>query len=165
MIGGLILRKGNLTEQPHGFPGMKKSPPTVAIAESATDGFLEINFKPNGNFDAKPGDFQFVLQGTGIAKYQHNPKLGLTATAEQKRLVALEKAIVERIQAGNKRVIELERAGASAVEIAGAKKVVEADKALVKRATAARGAELCRNCQRRSPSERKRSDHRAIVRV
>ena len=134
------LRKGNLTVQPHGFPGMQKSPPTVAIAETATDGKLVIDFKPNGNFAAKPGDFQFALQGTGLAKYQHNPKLGLAATKEHKRLEALEKIIVERIQVGNKRVIELERSSATEVELAAAKKAVEADKALLKRVTVARGA-------------------------
>ncbi len=134
------LRKGNLTVQPHGFPGMLRSPPTVTIAETATDGKLVIDFKPNGNFAAKEGDFQFVLQGTGLAKYQHNPEYAAAMTEEHKRLEALEKTITERIAAGNKRVTELAASSATEAEIAAAKKSVEADTALLKRATAARTA-------------------------
>lgn len=86
------VRKGSLTVQPYGFPGMLRSPPTVAIAEGKSEGTLTIDFKPNGNFKVEPGKYQFVLQGIGLAKYQHNPELGLSSTAEHKRL---EKAMNE----------------------------------------------------------------------
>ncbi len=92
------LRKGNLTVQPFEFPGMLRSPPTVTIAEGKNEGTLTIDFKPNGNFKAEAGKFQFVLQGTGIAKYQHNPALGLSTTAEHKRIEKLMNDSSEKVR-------------------------------------------------------------------
>jgi len=92
------VRIGNLSVQRFEFPGMLKSPPTVAIAEGKNEGTLTIDFKPNGNFKAEVGKFQFVLQGTGIAKYQHNPALGLSTTAEHKRIDKLMNDSSEKVR-------------------------------------------------------------------
>ncbi|NNE93526.1 MAG: hypothetical protein HKN23_17910 [Verrucomicrobiales bacterium] len=128
------LRKGNLTVQPHGFPGMLRSPPNVAIAEGTADGKLTIDFNPNGNFQAKAGQFQFVLQGIGLAKYQHNPKLGLAATAEHKRLVALEAEFAKQVETAQQRLADLKKQGAGKPELDAAQQAVKTAEDLKKRA-------------------------------
>ncbi len=84
-------RKGNLTVQMEGFPGMHRGHPKVTIAEKKTDGKLTIDFKPNGNFKIEPGRYQFILQGVGIAKYKNNPAAAALALTESKRLTDLTK--------------------------------------------------------------------------
>lgn len=81
--------KGNLTIQPEGLFGMLRSPPTVNLAEDAADAVLSIDFTKNGNYELEPGTYQFTLQGTGVAAYEHNPPAATRAAAEQKRLEEL----------------------------------------------------------------------------
>lgn len=82
-------RKGSLQVEVFGFPGMRRSPPKVAIAEGATEGKLSISMKPSGNFTIEPGTYQFVLQGVGNALYQHNPQAAERDKAEVDRLTKL----------------------------------------------------------------------------
>ncbi|QDU09857.1 hypothetical protein V202x_32540 [Gimesia aquarii] len=95
-------RTGNLTIEPHGLFGMLRSPPTVNIAENKTDGKLVIDFKPNGNFKAEAGRYQFALLGVGVTQYQHNLQASKKAAAELKRienLVVQVKSDVDRTKA------------------------------------------------------------------
>lgn len=92
-------RKGNLTVEPHGLFGMLRSPPTVNIAEKKTEGTLVIDFKPNGNFKAEPGRYQFCLLGVGVTRYRANVAASSLAASELKRiekLVAQSQQDVER---------------------------------------------------------------------
>jgi len=82
-------RKGNLTIEPHALFGMLRSPPTVNIAENATEGTLTIDFRSTGNFKVKPGRYQFALLGVGVAKYQPNLQASVLAEAERKRIEKL----------------------------------------------------------------------------
>lgn len=82
-------RKGTLTVEPHGLFGMLRSPPTVNIGEDATEATLSISFAPNGNFQVKPGRYQFALLGTGIAQYRRNLPASVRASAEKERIEAL----------------------------------------------------------------------------
>ncbi|WP_299466799.1 hypothetical protein [uncultured Gimesia sp.] len=79
-------RTGNLTIEPHELFGMLRSPPTVNIAEKETEGTLVIDFRPNGNFQIEPGQYQFALQGVGVTDYRHNLPASIQAAAEQKRI-------------------------------------------------------------------------------
>lgn len=79
-------RKGNLTVEPHGLFGLLRSPPTVNIAEKETKGKLVIDFRPNGNFRAEPGRYQFALLGVGVTQYRHNLPASSKAAAELKRI-------------------------------------------------------------------------------
>src|SRR5690606_21847306 len=40
----------------------------------------------NGNFNVKPGRYQFALQGTGVTKYRHNLPAFRRAQADQQRI-------------------------------------------------------------------------------
>lgn len=79
-------RKGNLTVQPHGFPGMLRNPPSITLAEGKNEGVLAIDMKSNGNFALQPGRYQFVLQGIGIAKYAHHLDAVAVIEAEKVRV-------------------------------------------------------------------------------
>lgn len=130
------VRKGNLTVQVHGFPGMLRSPPNIAVAEKAKDGKLTIDFKPNGNFKVEPRRYQFVLQGIGIAKYQYNPGAIKTAQAERDRLGKLALVIAAEAKTAKEKIAPAEKelktakttaASASEAEKAAlAKRVVDA---------------------------------------
>lgn len=84
-------RKGNLTVQVEGFPGMNRGHPKTTVAEGKTDGKLTIDFKPTGNFKIEPGRYQFIILGVGNANYKHNPEAAAKAEAESKRLAELTK--------------------------------------------------------------------------
>jgi hypothetical protein len=76
--------KGPLTVTIEGLRGLTK-PPTLAIAENATEGKLALEFKPvAGTFAPEAGTFSFVVKGTGSAKYSQNPQSVTRATEEQK---------------------------------------------------------------------------------
>ncbi len=96
-VKDLGSRKGNLTVQVEGFPGMHRSNPKISVAEEKTEGKLTIDFKPNGNFKIEPGHYQFVMQGVGIAKYRHNPAAADKALAESKRLAELVKKFTAKV--------------------------------------------------------------------
>lgn len=82
-------RTGNLTVEPFELFGLLRSPPTVNIAEKATEGALKINFKPTGNFKVEPGRYQFPLHGTGVAKYRHNYPANVRTGADLRRIEKL----------------------------------------------------------------------------
>ena len=82
-------RKGTLTVEPFELFGMLRSPPTVNVAQDATEATLTIPFTPNGNFQVKPGRYQFALLGTGIAKYRRNMPASQRANAEKQRIETL----------------------------------------------------------------------------
>ncbi len=102
-------RKGALTVQPHGFPGMLRNPPSVTLAEGKTEGVLAINLKADGNFKARPGRHQFVLQGIGIAKYSHHPGAVTVAEAEKARLEKLVADADRKVTAARTAVTDAER--------------------------------------------------------
>ncbi|MCB1061737.1 MAG: pre-peptidase C-terminal domain-containing protein, partial [Verrucomicrobiae bacterium] len=130
-------RKGNLTVVPYGFPGMLRSPPSVTIAETATEGVLKISFKPNGNFKAAPGKYQFVLQGIGLTKYQYHAAVVTEAQAEKTRLEKLvatfEAQVADskaKVTAAEKTLAEVKANAASSSEAAKAdlaKRVTDAE--------------------------------------
>jgi hypothetical protein len=86
-------RVGTLTVEPHGLFGMHRGFPTVNIAQDASEGTLSINFTKNGNFDAQPGRYQFVLHGTGVAKYSRNSAAVARAGSEVDRISELTTAL------------------------------------------------------------------------
>jgi len=90
-------RTGNLQVNVHGFHGLHRSPPAVAIPEKNTEATLKFPFTPSASFELEPGTYQFVLQGVGNAKYTRNPAAAERATAELKRLEALEKTHVAKL--------------------------------------------------------------------
>lgn len=90
-VTDLGSRKGNLTVQVEGFPGMRRSNPKITVAEGKNDGKLTIDFRPTGNFKIEPGRYQFIILGVGNAKYKHNPEAATRAEAESKRLAELTK--------------------------------------------------------------------------
>ncbi|MFK5923384.1 MAG: PPC domain-containing protein [Verrucomicrobiota bacterium] len=81
-------RKGNLTIQPIGLPGMKK-PPTTIVAEKKEEGKITLDFASNGNFKPIPGTYQFFLKATGLSKYENNPAAAKQAEDYKKRLEKL----------------------------------------------------------------------------
>ncbi len=123
-------RKGNLTIEPHGLFGMLRSPPTVNIAENKTDGKLIIDFRPNGNFKAEPGRYQFALLGVGVTQYRHNLPASKKAAEELKRienLIVQIKADVDRTKAAvNTTKNMLDQAKQNAAQ-AGSKSVLQAN--------------------------------------
>ena len=92
-------RVGNLQVNVHGFPGLHRSPPTVAIPESAKEAILKFPFTPSANFELEPGTYQFVLQGVGNRKYARNPAAVERTAAELARLKSLEKPHDEKLVA------------------------------------------------------------------
>lgn len=90
-VSDTAFRKGALSIEVHGFPGMLRSPPKVSISEKKTEGMLTLNFTPTGNFKIEPGHYQFVLQGVGNTAYQYNPDAVGKAKLESTRLAALQK--------------------------------------------------------------------------
>ena len=91
------IRKGNLTVQPLGIQGMLRNEPSVAIAEGKSEGLLKISLTPNGNFKAAPGKYDFVLNGTGIARHRSNLAALAKAGAELERLNELKSETSKRI--------------------------------------------------------------------
>ncbi len=134
------LRKGNLTVQVHGFPGMLRSPPNIAVAEKTTDGKLTIDFKPNGNFKVEPRRYQFVLQGIGIARYQLNPGAVKAAQAERDRLGKLALAIAAEATAAKNKIAPAEKELATAKTNAAS--ASEANKAALTKRVAEAQAKL-----------------------
>ena len=130
------MRKGNLTVQVHGFPGMLRSPPNVAIPEKAKDGKITIDFKPNGNFKVESGRYQFVLQGIGIAKYPYNPGNVKTAQAEKDRLETLARTMMKSAATAKTKIAPAEK------ELAAAKADAASTGAAEKASLAKRVAEL-----------------------
>lgn len=109
-------RVGTLTVEPHGLFGMHRGFPTVNIAQDASEGTLSINFTKNGNFDALPGRYQFVLHGTGVAKYSRNSVAVARAEAEVNRineLIKSLKAAATKEQAAAEKVTKAEAAKAT----------------------------------------------------
>ena len=92
-------RKNNLTVQVHGFPGYLKSPPSITIAESEHSGELSINFEPRANFEIKPGRYQFVLQGIGVADYAYHPQHTAHLEAEYQRFIKLARELTSEVAA------------------------------------------------------------------
>lgn len=123
-------RKGNLTVEPHGLFGMLRSPPTVNIPEKKTEGKLVIDFRPNGNFKAEPGRYQFALLGVGVTQYRHNLPASKKAAEELKRienLVAQIKSEVDRAKATvNKTKSVLDQIKQNAAQ-SGSKSTLEAN--------------------------------------
>jgi hypothetical protein len=107
-------RKGSVVVQPWGFPGLLRTPPTVTINEGAGEGVLSMTMKPDGNFAVKPGRFQFVLQGIGIAKYRYNEGAITEAKAEKARIEKLAQDLEKQVSDLKNRVAEAEKALASA---------------------------------------------------
>lgn len=141
-------RKGNLTVEPHGLYGMLRSPPTVNIAEKESEGKLVIDFRPNGNFKAEPGRYQFTLLGVGVTQYRHNVPASLQAAAELKRmetLIAKIKVEVERTKAEVKKTMvalnqakqNVAQAGSNPTAAASTNKAQSAYDSAVKSAKAA----------------------------
>ena len=64
-------RKGDLTVEAYGISGWKRGEPSVNVGPNA-EAKLSINFAKTGNFDPKPGLYQFTLHGTGIADHRTN---------------------------------------------------------------------------------------------
>ncbi|MFI4847493.1 MAG: hypothetical protein ACIAZJ_00220 [Gimesia chilikensis] len=115
-------RTGNLTIEPHELFGIQRNPPTVNIGEKDTEGKLVIDFRPNGNFKAEPGRYQFALLGVGVTQYRQNLPASQAAKAELERLeklVAQLKADVESSKA------DAAKAKAASDKLARAEKLVE----------------------------------------
>jgi len=102
-------RKGTLTVQVEGFPGMLRSHPKTTVAEGKTDGKLTIDFKPNGNFKIEPGRYQFIILGVGNANYKHNPEAAAKAEVESKRLAELTKKFVAEADKQKKLVTQQQK--------------------------------------------------------
>lgn len=88
-VANLGPRKGDITLQPKGMPGMLRSPPNVNLPLAAADGKLIIDFTKNGNFQVEPGRYQFSVQGIGLVSYETHPEAVKRLTAEKERLDAL----------------------------------------------------------------------------
>jgi len=99
-------RKGTLTLEPFELFGMLRSPPTVNVAEDATEATLTIPFTPNGNFQVKPGRYQFALLGTGIAKYRRNLPASQRANAEKQRFETLATTLQAELKQAQARAAE-----------------------------------------------------------
>jgi hypothetical protein len=102
-------RKGTLTVEPFELFGMLRSPPTVNVAEDATEATLTINFAPNGNFLVKPGRYQFALLGTGIAKYRQNVPASQRANAEKQRIDLLATTLETAAKQAKAKAVEAQR--------------------------------------------------------
>lgn len=126
-------RTGNLQVNVHGFPGMHRSPPTAAIAETAKEGVLKIPMKKTATFEIAPGKFQFVLQGVGNAKYQRNPEAVKRTAVEVARLKALGVSIDSAIKNATGGVAAAEKAPGEGPEkvvaVGAAKKTLAAEQA------------------------------------
>ncbi len=90
-------RKNNLTVQVHGFPGYGKTPPSITIAEGESSGEISINFQPRTDFDIKPGRYQFVLQGIGVADYSNHPEHTTHLNAEYQRFITFARELTAEI--------------------------------------------------------------------
>lgn len=141
-VTDLGTRKGALTVIPFGFPGLHRSPPSVTINEGATDGVLAFEMKPGGNFAIKPGRYQFVLQGIGLAKYRYHPGAIDAATAEKTRLEGLAQGLERQAAEAGRQVAAaqqaLDAAKANAASATGADQAAMAQR--VKEAEAALAA-------------------------
>ena len=83
-ISGRNGIKGNLALVPTGLRGLAK-PPTVNIADKASDGTVKLAFKEQkGTFAPATGTWSFVLKASGTTTYRHHPEAVDLATAEQK---------------------------------------------------------------------------------
>ncbi|MDA7922182.1 PPC domain-containing protein [Verrucomicrobiales bacterium] len=125
-------RTGNLQVNVQGFPGLHRSPPTAAIAETAKEGVLSIPMKKSANFEIAPGRFQFVLQGVGNAKYERNPEAMKRTSAEVTRLKALAVSIDGASEKATEGIAAAEKspeAPEKAATVAEAKKMLAAEKA------------------------------------
>lgn len=107
-------RVGNLQVNVHGFPGWHRSPPSVSVAEGASEGKLTLPIRPSGNFEIAPGRYQFVLQGIGNRKYRHNPGGAERAEREVKRLESLEEAVKGEVEQAKADLTEREKVWDSA---------------------------------------------------
>ena len=103
-------RKGSLTIEPFELFGLLRNPPTVNVAEDATEATLTINFAPNGNFQVKPGRYQFALLGTGIAKYRRNIPASQRAQAEKQRIEMLALSVEAEVKQAQARATEAKQA-------------------------------------------------------
>ena len=132
-------RKGVVTVQPHGFPGLHRSPPSITLAEGAQEGVLPIEFKPGGNFEVKPGRYQFVLQGISLAKYRYNLPAVEAAAAEKTRLEKLTQDFEKKVAEAKAKVAEAQKAlGTAKANAATATEAAKSD--LAKQAEAAQAA-------------------------
>ena len=107
-------RVGNLQVNVHGFPGILRSPPSVAIGEKDKEAKLSFPFKKTGNFDLKPGTYQFVLQGVGNAKYSQNPAAAEKAKTEVERLKKISEAIPSKVTDAKNELAKAEKSLAEA---------------------------------------------------
>lgn len=108
-------RSGNLQVDVHGFPGLHRSPPKVAIPENAKEAVLKFPFTASRNFDVAPGTYQFVFRGVGNRKYACNPEAAKRTAAEHQRLKKLYEAYPEKVNAAKA------EANAAAKELSEAK--------------------------------------------
>jgi len=109
-------RTGSLAVNVHGFPGLLRNPPTVAINEGQTEGVLKFDFKPSANFTPAPGRYQFVLQGVGNTKYRLNPATVVAATKEADRIKGLRPGLAENVAKAKTALTDAEKALAAAKE-------------------------------------------------
>lgn len=123
-------RVGNLTIEPYGLHGMLRSPPTVNIAEKESSGTLIIDFKPTGNFDVKPGRYQFALLGTGVTRYRRNLKAAEQARTEVDRLKSLSEELSKQAEAAQKKAEELKAKAGAARQKSGSATTPEEAKTL-----------------------------------
>lgn len=108
-LADLGSRKGAVVVQPWGFPGLLRNPPTVTVNEGASEGVLSMSMKPDGNFAVKPGRFQFVLQGIGLARYRYNEGSIAEAKAEKARIEKLAQDFGKQLAGAKNQVAEAEK--------------------------------------------------------
>ena len=92
-------RTGNLQVNVHGFPGLHRSPPSVAIPDSEKEAVLKFPFTKTPNFELAPGTYQFVLRGVGNRKYARNPEAAKRTSAEHQRLKKLFEEFPKQVDA------------------------------------------------------------------
>ena len=107
-------RVGSLAVNVHGFPGLKRGAPTITLGETEKEGILKLAFTPGGNFELKPGRYQFVLQGVGNANYRQNPAAAEAAVAEVARLKGLKAPFTDEVAKAKAIVVAAEKTLAEA---------------------------------------------------
>ncbi len=107
-------RTGALQVDVHGFPGLHRNPPKVAIPETEKEAVLKFSFVKSGTFALTPGQYQFVLRGVGNRKYERNLAASKEATVEYGRLKALLDSFPEKTAAVKAELTNLEKELAAA---------------------------------------------------
>lgn len=107
-------RTGNIQIDAYRFPGLHRSPPSVSVAEGATEAVMKFPFVKSGNFEVAPGRYQFVLRGVGNRKYERNPAAAERATTEHKRLEEIAKGLPAKVEEAKKALATAEQSLAAA---------------------------------------------------